>query len=127
MVDKDAVAAWVLSLQANSGDKAELKNGQFYGFHGSHSSQFRSDNNGILILNHSHLASTHCALSILKTVGSNLLNIDSKLISMSIRNLQQPDGSFLPIHISAETDLQFIYCACKNKNFGMFMTLPKVM
>ncbi|KAH8497098.1 hypothetical protein H0E87_019703 [Populus deltoides] len=47
MVDKDAVAAWVLSLQANSGDKAELKNGQFYGFHGSHSSQFRSDNNGL--------------------------------------------------------------------------------
>ncbi|KAI9387637.1 hypothetical protein POPTR_010G206001v4 [Populus trichocarpa] len=110
-VDKDAVAAWVLSLQANSGDKAELKNGQFYGFHGSHSSQFRSDNNGILILNHSHLASTYCALSILKTVGSNLLNIDSKLISMSIRNLQQPDGSFLPIHIGAETDLRFIYCA----------------
>ena len=26
-VDKDAVAAWVLSLQANSGNKAELNNG----------------------------------------------------------------------------------------------------
>ncbi|CAK7325670.1 unnamed protein product [Dovyalis caffra] len=110
-VDKDAVAAWVLSLQANPGDEAELNNGQFYGFHGSLSSQFPSHNNGILIHNHSHLASTYCALSILKTVGYNLSNIDSKLISMSIRNLQQPDGSFLPIHIGAETDLRFVYCA----------------
>ncbi|XP_061986262.1 geranylgeranyl transferase type-1 subunit beta [Populus nigra] len=110
-VDKDAVAAWVLSLQSNPGDKAELNSGQFYGFCGSRSSQFSSDNDGILIQNHSHLASTYCALSILKTVGYNLSNIDSKLISMSIRNLQQPDGSFLPIHIGAETDLRFIYCA----------------
>ncbi|KAG5222541.1 hypothetical protein OIU76_013230 [Salix suchowensis] len=110
-VDKDAVAAWVLSLQSNPGDKAELNSGQFYGFYGSRSSQFSSDNDGILIHNHSHLASTYCALSILKTVGYNLSNIHSELISMSIRNLQQPDGSFLPIHIGAETDLRFIYCA----------------
>ncbi|KAJ7971289.1 Geranylgeranyl transferase type-1 subunit beta [Quillaja saponaria] len=28
-----------------------------------------------------------------------------------MRNLQQPDGSFMPIHTGAEMDLRFIYCA----------------
>ncbi|GKU91921.1 hypothetical protein SLEP1_g5726 [Rubroshorea leprosula] len=28
-----------------------------------------------------------------------------------MRNLQQPDGSFMPIHVGAETDLRFVYCA----------------
>ncbi|KAF2318746.1 hypothetical protein GH714_010449 [Hevea brasiliensis] len=65
----------------------------------------------VLIHNLSHLASTYCALATLKTVGYNLSNVDSKSILTSMRNLQQPDGSFLPIHIGAETDLRFVYCA----------------
>ncbi|CAN1174019.1 Geranylgeranyl transferase type-1 subunit beta [Linum perenne] len=58
-----------------------------------------------------HLASTYCALAILKTVRHNLFNIDWTPLLMSMRNLQQPDGSFLPIHFGAETDLRFTYCA----------------
>ncbi|KAF2318733.1 hypothetical protein GH714_010374 [Hevea brasiliensis] len=117
--NKDAVASWVLSFQAHPGDKNQLNNGQFYGFQGSRSSQFPLGCDGVLIHNLSHLASTYCALATLKTVGYNLSNVDSKSILTSMRNLQQPDGSFLPIHIGAETDLRFVYCAVYDGGFGM--------
>lgn len=42
--------------------------------------------------NGSHLASTYCALAILKTVGYDLSLMDSKLLLNSMKNLQQPDG-----------------------------------
>nr|GMC96016.1 geranylgeranyl transferase type-1 subunit beta [Ipomoea batatas]GMD12203.1 geranylgeranyl transferase type-1 subunit beta [Ipomoea batatas]GMD19349.1 geranylgeranyl transferase type-1 subunit beta [Ipomoea batatas]GME18277.1 geranylgeranyl transferase type-1 subunit beta [Ipomoea batatas] len=110
-VDKAGVINWVLSLQAHPRNEAELENGQFYGFHGSRSSQFESSDNEGLIPNGSHLASTYCALAILKTVGYDLSFVDSTSILKSMRSLQQPDGSFMPIHIGAETDLRFVYCA----------------
>ncbi|XP_021295618.1 geranylgeranyl transferase type-1 subunit beta [Herrania umbratica] len=110
-VDKDRVANWVLSFQAHPRSEAELKNGQFYGFHGSRTSQFPPDENGVSAYNAGHLASTYCALAILKTVGYNLLTIDKESILISMRNLQQPDGSFMPLHVGAETDLRFVYCA----------------
>ncbi|KAH9703093.1 Geranylgeranyl transferase type-1 subunit beta [Citrus sinensis] len=102
-VDKDAVSDWVLSLQAHPRE--------FYGFHGSRSSQLHPDDNGVLMHNGSNLASTYCALAILKAVGYNFANIDSKSILTSMRNLQQHDGSFMPIHFGAEKDLRFVYCA----------------
>ncbi|QCE12880.1 geranylgeranyl transferase type-1 subunit beta isoform X1 [Vigna unguiculata] len=110
-VAKDAVVSWVLSFQAHPGAKADLNDGQFYGFHGSKTSQFPPDKNGVLIHNNSHLASTYCAIAILKIVGYELSNLDSESIASSMRNLQQPDGSFIPIHIGGETDLRFVYCA----------------
>ncbi|KAK9913483.1 hypothetical protein M0R45_037297 [Rubus argutus] len=111
-IDKDAVADWVLSLQAHPRNKAEVNNGQFYGFCGSRTSQFPpEDDNGASNPSVSNLASTYCALAILKIIGYDLSSIDSKSISMSMRNLQQPDGSFMPIHTGAETDLRFVYCA----------------
>ncbi|KAL2571124.1 hypothetical protein AAZV13_18G231500 [Glycine max] len=110
-VAKDAVISWVLSFQAHPGAKADLNDGQFYGFHGSKTSQFPPDENGVLIHNNSHLASTYCAISILKIVGYELSNLDSETIVTSMRNLQQPDGSFISIHTGGETDLRFVYCA----------------
>ncbi|KAJ4719858.1 Geranylgeranyl transferase type-1 subunit beta [Melia azedarach] len=110
-VDKDQVSDWILSLQAHPRNKADVNNGEFYGFHGSRSSQFPPDDNGVLTHNGSNLASTYCALSILKTVGYNLANIDRITVLTSMRNLQQHDGSFMPIHFGAETDLRFVYCA----------------
>ncbi|CAN1746989.1 Geranylgeranyl transferase type-1 subunit beta [Linum perenne] len=122
-VDRDEVASWVLSLRAQPRDVSEINNGmvlivnvehvagEFYGFNGSRSSQFPSGNSRGFSGNHSHLASTYCALAILKTVRHNLFNIDWTPLLMSMRNLQQPDGSFLPIHFGAETDLRFTYCA----------------
>ncbi|KAL5167627.1 Geranylgeranyl transferase type-1 subunit beta [Glycine soja] len=107
-VAKDAVISWVLSFQAHPGAKADLNDGQFYGFHGSKTSQFPPDENGVLIHNNSHLASTYCAISILKIVGYELSNLDSETIVTSMRNLQQPDGSFISIHTGGETDLRFL-------------------
>ncbi|PRQ59103.1 putative protein geranylgeranyltransferase type I [Rosa chinensis] len=112
-IDKDAVADWVLSLQARPSDSDQVNNGQFYGFYGSRSSQFspQDDNNGASSSGISNLASTYCALAILKIIGYDLSSIDSELLLKSMRNLQQPDGSFMPIHTGAETDLRFVYCA----------------
>uniref|UniRef100_A0A1S3X456 Geranylgeranyl transferase type-1 subunit beta-like n=1 Tax=Nicotiana tabacum TaxID=4097 RepID=A0A1S3X456_TOBAC len=93
-VDKEGVINWVLSLQAHPRDEAELSNGQFYGFHGSRSSQFQSNENGDAIPNGSHLASTYCALSILKTLDYDFSLLDSTSIVKSMKNLQQPDGRY---------------------------------
>ncbi|XP_057979794.1 geranylgeranyl transferase type-1 subunit beta isoform X2 [Malania oleifera] len=104
-VDKEAVTAWVLSFQAHPKSKG------FYGFHGSRTSQFPLDENGVLIHNGGHLASTYCALAILKILRYDFSHIDSESILKSMKNLQQSDGSFMPIDIGAETDLRFIFCA----------------
>ncbi|GMH10700.1 hypothetical protein Nepgr_012541 [Nepenthes gracilis] len=110
-INKEAVATWVLSFQARPGNEDGLNSGQFYGFHGSKSSQFNPNVDGVLLCNGSHLASTYCALAILKIVGYDFSLIDSKSIATSMRNLQQHDGSFIPIHIRAEADLRFLFCA----------------
>ncbi|CAK9136224.1 unnamed protein product [Ilex paraguariensis] len=110
-VDKEGVIDWVLSLQAHPKNEAELNNRQFYGFHGSRSSQFQSNDNEGCIPNGSHLASTYCALAIFKTVGYDLSLIESEPILKSMKNLQQPDGSFMPTHTGAERDLRFVFCA----------------
>lgn len=110
-IDKDAVVDWVLSLQAHPKNEGTIENGQFYGFHGSRSSQFQSSNDGAPNLNGSHLASTYCALVILKTVGYDLSLIESEILLKSMRTLQQPDGCFMPIHTGGETDLRFVFCA----------------
>ncbi|XP_071707127.1 geranylgeranyl transferase type-1 subunit beta [Rutidosis leptorrhynchoides] len=109
-VDREAVINWILSLQAHPKNDDELNNGQFYGFHGSRISQFHSSDK-VSVPNNSHLASTYCALAILKTVGYDFSLIDSTLMLKSMKYLQQPDGSFMPIHTGAETDLRFVYCA----------------
>ncbi|XP_068668720.1 geranylgeranyl transferase type-1 subunit beta-like isoform X2 [Aristolochia californica] len=110
-VDKNRVVKWVLSLQACPVDKSDLQDGEFYGFHGSRSSQFSRDDPVSARHNGSHLASTYCALAILKLVGYDLRSIDYESILISMKNLQQPDGSFMPTHNGAEKDLRFVYCA----------------
>ncbi|KAL6581151.1 hypothetical protein OROMI_007074 [Orobanche minor] len=128
-IDKEVLINWVLSLQAPPNNETPLENGNgfFYGFHGSRSSEFQSTDNRAAVLNGSHLASTYCALAILKTVGYDLSLVDSELLSASMKNLQQPDGwrwqncgsnlsclicpSFMPIHTGGEADLRFVFCA----------------
>ncbi|KNA15005.1 hypothetical protein SOVF_102210 [Spinacia oleracea] len=109
-VDKKAIVAWVLSFQVHQKDQDAFRNGQFYGFLGSRSSQF-ADVHRNSKCNSSHLASTYSALAILKIIGYDFSLFDSESIVKSMRNLQQPDGSFMPIHIGAEADLRFVYCA----------------
>uniref|UniRef100_A0A7N0V576 Geranylgeranyl transferase type-1 subunit beta n=1 Tax=Kalanchoe fedtschenkoi TaxID=63787 RepID=A0A7N0V576_KALFE len=110
-VDKEAVIEWVLSFQAHPQDKTAMSHGEFYGFCGSRTSQFPPIDNGVLSRNCSHLASTYSALSILKIIGFDFSKLGAATILTSMKNLQQPDGSFMPIHIGAEMDVRFIYCA----------------
>nr|AAG40865.1 geranylgeranyltransferase beta subunit [Arabidopsis thaliana] len=111
-VDKYVVAKWVLSFQAFPTNRVSLKRWRilwFLWFKGVLS--FPLMKNGDLKHNGSHLASTYCALAILKVIGHDLSTIDSKSLLISMINLQQDDGSFMPIHIGGETDLRFVYCA----------------
>ncbi|CAL0318841.1 unnamed protein product [Lupinus luteus] len=111
LTHKEALSDWVLSFHLHPTNIPDPNNGQFYGFHGSRTSMFPPDQTGALLHNNSHLASTYSALAILKIVGYDLSNIDSELMLSSMKNLQQPDGSFIPIHTGGEKDLRFVYCA----------------
>ncbi|KAF6137760.1 hypothetical protein GIB67_040468 [Kingdonia uniflora] len=108
-VDKEQVANWVMSFQVHPKDTDDLENGEFYGFCGSRTAQIRDGTD--LSRNGSHLANTYCALSILKIVGYNFSSVSSESILISMRKLQQPDGSYMPIHAGAEKDLRFVFCA----------------
>ncbi|KAL5716661.1 protein geranylgeranyltransferase type I [Ranunculus cassubicifolius] len=112
LIDKDQVVEWVLSFQVHpTRDDSNDSKRKFYGFYGSTSIQFSSHKDTHLNHNGGHLASTYCALAILKTVGYNLSRTNSELILISMKTLQQHDGSFMPTHAGAEKDLRFVYCA----------------
>ncbi|XP_020580732.1 LOW QUALITY PROTEIN: geranylgeranyl transferase type-1 subunit beta [Phalaenopsis equestris] len=110
-VNKDQLVRWVLSFQEHPKSDADLKNGQFYGFGGSAPPNTLVDGERVSGNNCSHLASTYCALAILKIVGYSFSNCCIEPILVSMRELQLPDGSFMPIHTGAEADLRFLYCA----------------
>lgn len=110
-INKDEIAKWVLSFQVHPAANDDIGSGLFYGFCGSRSTQFPLPNVKDPCHNVSHLASTYSALAILKIIGCDLANIDCKALLLSLKMLQQPDGSFMPTHIGAETDLRFVYCA----------------
>ncbi|KAL6847905.1 hypothetical protein ACP4OV_022033 [Aristida adscensionis] len=110
-VNKDEIANWVLSFQVHPEAVGDIDDRLFFGFCGSRSTKFPLANAMDPCHNGSHLASTYSALAILKIVGYDLANINSKALLSSMKKLQQPDGSFMPIHIGAEMDLRFLYCA----------------
>ncbi|KAI0498310.1 hypothetical protein KFK09_021551 [Dendrobium nobile] len=110
-VNKDQLVSWVLSFQLHPRNDSDLKNGQFYGFGGSAPASTFIDDEPASGNNCSHLASTYCALAILKVVGYSFSDSNFELTLVSMRELQLPDGSFMPTHTGAEADLRFIYCA----------------
>ncbi|XP_066316148.1 geranylgeranyl transferase type-1 subunit beta-like [Miscanthus floridulus] len=110
-INKDEIAKWVLSFQVHPEANDDIGVGLFYGFCGSRSTQFPLPNVKDPCRDVSHLASTYSALAILKIIGYDLASIDFKALLLSLKKLQQPDGSFMPTHIGAETDLRFVYCA----------------
>ncbi|CAL4958171.1 unnamed protein product [Urochloa decumbens] len=112
-VNTEEITKWVLSFQVHPEAHGDEYNGLFYGFCGSRSTQFPLPDVKVQdpCHNGSHLASTYSALAILKILGYDLASIDSKALLLSMKKLQRPDGSFMPTHIGAETDLRFVYCA----------------
>ncbi|KAG0501356.1 hypothetical protein HPP92_001428 [Vanilla planifolia] len=109
-VNKEQLISWVLSYQVHPISDADLKNGKFFGFGGAFQN-FSNDDGKVSEHNFGHLASTYCAIAILKVIGYSFSNFEFTPILSSMRWLQQPDGSFIPIHVGAEADLRFVYCA----------------
>ncbi|KAK8942407.1 Protein farnesyltransferase subunit beta [Platanthera zijinensis] len=131
-VKTDQLVSWVMSFQIHARNDADLENGdasfrelvkmrmmkscmapsgQFYGFGGSTPSNTLNNDGKASTYNCSHLASTYCALAILKLVGYSFSNVNIDPILVSMRVLQMPNGSFIPTHNGAEADLRFVFCA----------------
>jgi prenyltransferase beta subunit len=59
-----------------------------------------------------HIAMTYTALCTLLTLGDDITKVDKKAILKSMKNLQQPNGSFQCRSSGSENDMRFLYCAC---------------
>ena len=59
-----------------------------------------------------HITMTYSAIVSLLLLQDDLSRLRKPEIIQSLRQLQQPDGSFCPIPNSDETDMRFVYCAC---------------
>lgn len=115
-IEAGRVIDWVYAAQvlplATEGSLKDM-GGCFMGFRGSPSVGTRFSSSGAHPLLHDggHLASTYSALAILKILGDDLSRVRKDALLSSMRTLQRPDGSFTSMHMGAETDLRFVYCA----------------
>ncbi|EFJ17469.1 hypothetical protein SELMODRAFT_114230 [Selaginella moellendorffii] len=78
-----------------------------FGFLGSRSTYVSRDSS----YDGGHLAMTYSALAILKILGDDYSRVSRNAIVRSMRSLQQPDGRFTPVHLGAERDSRFLFCA----------------
>lgn len=59
-----------------------------------------------------HVSMTYSAICTLLTLGDDLKRLNRKAIIRSLKNLQQPNGSFSSSTDRSECDMRFLYCAC---------------
>jgi len=60
-----------------------------------------------------HVTMTYSALATLLILGDDLSRVDRPSIMEGLRQLQQPDGSFIAtVEEDRENDMRFVYCAC---------------
>ncbi|KAI8907466.1 terpenoid cyclases/protein prenyltransferase alpha-alpha toroid [Powellomyces hirtus] len=59
-----------------------------------------------------HITMTYTALACLLILGDDLSRVKRDAIITSMKQLQQPNGSFIPYAGSDESDMRFLYCAC---------------
>ncbi|KAJ7541881.1 hypothetical protein O6H91_10G080900 [Diphasiastrum complanatum] len=104
-----------LATMCNLGNycSTSFRTGVMYGFRGSPSIGIKMNSLGVTPSLHDggHLAMTYSALATLKVLGDDLSRVYREGIISSMRMLQQPNGSFSPLSLGAETDLRFVYCA----------------
>eukprot|EP00249_Psilotum_nudum_P009441 c21940_g1_i3 orf=279-1352(-) len=117
-IDADQIIDWVyaaqvLPTQKDDDSSRASENGIFFGFSGSATIDTVSTLNSINPRPKygGHLASTYSALAILRILGDDFSRVRREAISTTMRTLQQPDGSFSPVHTGGENDLRFIFCA----------------
>ncbi|CAK9190226.1 unnamed protein product [Sphagnum troendelagicum] len=64
-----------------------------------------------LLYDGGHMAVTYSALAILRILGDDFSPVARKSVLKSLQALQQIDGSFCPVHLGAEKDVRFSFCA----------------
>ncbi|CAM9174022.1 unnamed protein product [Ectocarpus fasciculatus] len=104
-VDREAVVAYVYSLQIASGG------GRSAGFIGS-------GYLGFPFCEHApcrdggHLAMSYTAIVVLKTLGDDLSRLRRGDLLSDMKKLQVENGSFSATRSGSESDMRFLYCAC---------------
>eukprot|EP01103_Thecamoeba_quadrilineata_P017016 TRINITY_DN5880_c0_g1_i2.p1 TRINITY_DN5880_c0_g1~~TRINITY_DN5880_c0_g1_i2.p1 ORF type:complete len:242 (+),score=28.02 TRINITY_DN5880_c0_g1_i2:322-1047(+) len=58
-----------------------------------------------------NIAMTYVSLCLLLSLGDDFSRINRQSIIAGLRELQLPDGSFMPHHGGAENDMRFVFCA----------------
>ncbi|KAH7440513.1 hypothetical protein KP509_04G111100 [Ceratopteris richardii] len=111
-IDKTQIIDWVYAHQVLPSSRSDASD-CFNGFRGSLFSGAIFSPLGASALRYDggHLASTYSALAILSILGDNFSRVQKHSLLMSMRKLQQHDGSFTSTHMGSETDLRYIYCA----------------
>ncbi|KAL2642119.1 hypothetical protein R1flu_009706 [Riccia fluitans] len=105
---------WVYGLQVLPLTEAGGRNdGKTFGFRGSPSIgvKFSVDGAHALVHDGGHLAMTYSALAILAILGDDYSKVSREDIVRSMRQLQQPDGSFCPTMMDRQSDMRFLFCA----------------
>ncbi|TPX34505.1 hypothetical protein SmJEL517_g02860 [Synchytrium microbalum] len=64
-----------------------------------------------------HIAMTYTALACLRILDDDMSRVNKENIVVTLKKLQQPDGSFVPYLGSRESDMRFLYCACAVSTF----------
>ncbi|MCO5594890.1 hypothetical protein L7F22_048925 [Adiantum nelumboides] len=112
-IDAKQVIDWVYGHQVLPATNFHDSGTCFMGFRGSLSAgvQFSPLGASALVHDGGHLASTYSALAILTILGDDLCRVRKHALLVSMRKLQQQDGSFTSVHMGMEADLRFVYCA----------------
>ncbi|KAH9574881.1 hypothetical protein CY35_01G082600 [Sphagnum magellanicum] len=134
VVAKDIID-WVYGLQVlplNGDGNSTFEDEALYGFRGSTSIGLHFSSCGAppLLYDGGHMAVTYSALAILRILGDDFSSVARKSVLKSVRALQQIDGSFCPVHLGAEKDVRFSFCAaaiCMMLDDREAMDLEKVL
>ncbi|XP_044760985.1 geranylgeranyl transferase type-1 subunit beta [Coccinella septempunctata] len=104
--EKEKLINWIYSLQVV--DDEELVSG----FQGSSIMNTKENKNKNSPYKWGHITNTYSSLAILLLLGDNLSKVDKKAILLSLRALQNDDGSFTATRLGGtESDMRFVFCA----------------
>lgn len=106
MVDKEAVIAYIYSLQSPRQDRG--------GFYGYPKTEFASEELD-KCNNQPHITNTYVSLVMLLILGDDLGRVNREALVQSLKSWQLSDGSFCCItgisSLDSESDMRFVYCA----------------
>ena len=106
VVDRPQMVNWIYAQQVESDETrwmhAGFRVGPCLGFKGKPDSQY----------DYATLASTYCALCMLRILGDDLTRVNKPAIARALPYMQQSNGCFVSHPDGIECDARFLYCAC---------------